>query len=187
MKIDKIHQQKQLVGYIAAILNINIDNDFVIIEIVHELSTVDDITDFISFIKTNFNNYNLSYQSGFQKFINLSKKYKEIKYPIDSPSNLKFLDEVCAKVELVRNSIGEYSNYDYDDVKIKADNSPLFSNKEKELLSEIGNLSKAIRLQKMISGADGLYEALKEIIAKKTLQKNKLILLSSKSQKYDFN
>jgi len=177
MKIDKIQQQKQLVGYIAAILNINIDNDFVIIEIVHELSIVDDITDFLSFIKTNFNDYNLSYQSGFQKFINLSKKYKEVKYPIDSPSNLKFLDEVCAKVELVRNYIGEYSNYDYDDVKIKSDNSPLFSNKEKELLSEIGNLSKAIRLQKMISGADGLCEALKEIIAKKIFQ-NKQTFIS---------
>jgi len=73
--------ERTFIGYISQVLNIKIENDFVVDDIKTELTTISKLSDeaiieFRKYIKENLKHVELDYLTGFQKFIKLAEMFK---------------------------------------------------------------------------------------------------------------
>lgn len=66
----------ELIKYLISLLNIKTDSEFVVLDMREDLSTIRDINKYRLFMKSNINNYEVQFMSGYQKFVFLTDKYK---------------------------------------------------------------------------------------------------------------
>ena len=69
--------ETNLAKYFAQLLNISVDDDLSMMDMVEELNSIENLSDFRIFVKEKFNYERFRYLTGYQKFIALVNEYKK--------------------------------------------------------------------------------------------------------------
>ncbi len=173
----------ELILYITELLNIKTDSKIVVLEIEKELKTIEDMALYQRYINKHFDNEELRYKTGFQKFLELTKKYKagviELKAKpqlTEAKSKAKLLAEKVNstsvqfdKSEWQRNHLG-YTHKELNFKSFKLDKKPYFTKEEIGILNTIGTLKKCLALQRMSSSEDLLEKNIEQILRSRALK-----------------
>lgn len=160
----------ELVKYIGGLLNIKLDSQFIVADITQDISTIRDIAAYRLYLRENLSNIDFKFMSGFQKFVEITKRYKKIETEAIFKDRFeganKTAREIAAKVAYVAKHLDPARPVSYED--IKADGEQYFSSFEIKKLKEIkaDNPHKAVAMQKSVSGDDMLLAKLNEAFAK---------------------
>lgn len=173
-KIENIIESQ--VNYIAELLNIKTNSNFIVLDIINELSHIEDTADYIYFLRDNFNNLDVEFMTGFQKFLTLTKKYKLKKYCNDFA--IEWIKILCEKVKAASSLVDEFSDVSFLNITYleEGERVPLFKEYEIKALEEIGSFSMCVRLQRSSSGEDRLHN---KILSNLKHQRTKLAAISN--------
>lgn len=143
-------KMNEIIKYLTQLLNIEANNALVVADIADELSQVQEPQNLVRYIRDNMHSKELDFKTGLQKFVLLTRKYKESLMPSDNAVEdyCKKLAEKC-RVETnslenalpsgktIQNFIdagGSYENFK------AVDGGSRFNQKEIELLESVGGV-----------------------------------------------
>ncbi len=114
---------QDLIDYVIEILNIKSDSTFTFADIESELQKINDMGMYREYIRDNLNNYDLKFNTGFQKFIILTKRFERIEedarlhdtYEKATSYAKVIADKVKQCRELVESSYCGFVNIHYND------------------------------------------------------------------------
>lgn len=165
---------RDLIEYVAEILNIKTNSDLVILDIKEELESIVDLADYRRFLKTNLNHIDVTYLTGFQKFVKLTEMYRKLYARATNQDRLtgarKSSILLAKKVRGVATTI--YANGtrepseimdEINPAEITIGGEPLFTKYELSQIAKVGGLRKSIELQRSESGGDRLLDKLIEL------------------------
>ena len=149
-----------LVKYIIEILNIKSDSSFTTMDIESELKKVGDYEMYREYIRDNIENYDLKFNTGFQKFIILTNRFKRIeedrKLTDTFTKATSYAKIIAEKVELCRSHV-EFSMCGFKNVFV--DNERYFEVHELWALYETCHTTdRAIDLSKTHSLEGEIYD-----------------------------
>ena len=158
---------KELIAYVCQLFNIEIKSDIAMIDMEHDIGTIGDHAGYVKFLKQNFNIIDMQYMTGYQKFIELTKRYKQHEAEainadrIEKMGSLaeRLADKVRAIDTIVLNGIG--INFEWEGFKTNGEQ--YFTIKECAALNSIGSPLTCVRLQRQVSGRDLLCERLNDV------------------------
>ena len=151
---------KDKINYIAAIFQLDIKNPYILQDLINHMEAVD-FNQFRAFYNQYSNYAGAEYQRGFDKFLFYIKLFK--RFNTDNSSKLDYYESLAKKVKFIGyNAIG--LDIDFKNVKIKDTGEHFFTSEDINILTKIGTLRQCIRLQKSVSGADALLDAMRERI-----------------------
>ena len=161
------------ITYVMMVLNIKEGEDLLFERIELELKRVDNIQKYLSFLEKHNNHIDLQYMSGYQKFLELTRRYKigvsEMMAKTKIESGRTRAKELSSKVRMVRSAF-EKSEYQrnalgYTHKMLDFHNFvDFFSHEDMAILKSIGTLKKCIDLQMSVSGADILEINISEML-----------------------
>ena len=166
------------VNHIIRVLNIKDIDDMAIDRIVEELMSVD-ITSYLSYIEKYHNHTDLSFMTGYQKFLELTKRYKvglnERNARLEIEKGRGRASELANKVKGLKTAFNEseykrqYLGYghkelDFHNFKDRETGGSYFSKEDIALLQRVGNLRECLRLQEASNISDALEDKLSEIL-----------------------
>jgi len=153
---------REVVEYLTNILNIKTDSELVIIDMLDEIRSIKNMAEYRQYIRANINHLGMDYMTGFQKFILLTKKYKEKVAREDNAGRIergnKYALELADKVRSVSGHVLDKPFLDFDN--FVSNGKSIFTDFDKTELSKIGSLSSCANLQRSQSGKDMLFERL---------------------------
>lgn len=153
---------REVVEYLTNILNIKTDSELVIIDMLDEIRSIKNIAEYRQYIRDNINHLGMDYMTGFQKFILLTKKYKERAAREDNAGRIeggnKYALELSEKVRSISGHILDKAFLDFDN--FVSNGKSIFTDFDKTELSKIGSLVCCANLQRSKSGQDMLFERL---------------------------
>ncbi len=153
---------REVVEYLTNILNIKTDSELVIIDMLDEIRSVKNMAEYRQYIRANINHLGMDYMTGFQKFILLTKKYKERAAREDNTERIeggnKYALELSEKVRSVSIHVLDKPFLDFDN--FVSNRAGIFTDFDKRELSKIGSLASCVNLQRSQSGQDMLFERL---------------------------
>lgn len=153
------------VEYIASIFKIDVNNQYVILDIAEELKRIDSFDHFRNWLKVNLNHYDAQYLKPYEKFIFLIRMY--LKNRVESLNSERISKsrvhafELAKKVKLVSPFV-EDRGLDCKNFKTPT-GEKFFSTFDVSQIDKVGGLLAAVRLQKSVSGSDALIEKLLEL------------------------
>jgi len=170
--------------YVIDVFQIKADNPMIIEDVVDELKTIEDLSDFRAWLKDNFNHYDSQYLRGFQKFISLIKIYR-MEYALTSETEKsvklrKFAQLLSSKVKAVSMLVLNEPGIDCVNLRNKDDQGPYFTKFEERIIGKIGGLYTAVMIQRSVSGADPLQDKILELSI--DIAKNRLALATKQKK-----
>lgn len=138
-----------LVDYIALLLNFEIKGKLIYLDVVQELETIKDLSEFRKTLKERVGNLNDDYKflNGFQKFTKIVEEYKKSKVLITDTENInihKFVDKLYSKLTWYFDELA-WKRPTEEQIKVqqwknhKAGTESLFNQKELKVCDELGD------------------------------------------------
>lgn len=139
-----------------------------------ELNAINDHAEYIKHLKANINVIGLEYLPAYQRFIKLTKDYKQIKA---ERMNAERLSKMSSAAERLASKVREIDtivlNNQNDDPQWHhfklSTGEQYFNERETKALTAIGSPLVCVRLQRKISGRDLLAERLEEIFIERVI------------------
>ena len=169
---------KNTINHIIRVLNIKDADAFVADRLTKEMIGVD-IPSYLSYIEKHHNHIDLSFMTGYQKFLELTKRYKvglnernarlEIEKgrgrAVELANKVKELKTAFRESEYKRKYLGySHKELNFHNFRDNFTKECYFTDEDTALLKTIGNLGKCLQLQESSSGSDALEEKLSEIL-----------------------
>ena len=163
---------KNAVKHVIRVLNIKDADALVADRLTKEMAGVD-IPLYLSYIEKHHNHIDLSFMTGYQKFLELTKKYKagvaERNARPQIEAGYTIAKELAQKVRETKDTYEkseyqrEYLGYTHKELNFH-NFKGYFTEEDTALLKTIGNLGQCLQLQESSSGGDALEEKLSEIL-----------------------
>jgi len=139
---------QNLLKYVSDVLNIKAESIYTIADMKEELETIKDIAAYRHYIRDNIDHFDADYKTGFQKFIVLTRKYKDLEtralHGMKAKSYAKIIsDKVISCRTFVEDTPSAFSL-----VKIQDSENMLFEKHELRALQSIGSISYIIEMSK---------------------------------------
>ena len=172
---------QNLVKYVASVLNVKIDNPLTVTDIEFELRQIEDLVAYREYIRDNFDK--IEYKTGFQLFIILTNRYKDMQEMAKLPHDVanSFSKELARKVEesriFLKNEL-EVGN-DRPFSGLIRDGERFFTIKELTALAELGTARYLVELAEQ----NRLEDELVKLFLNKYKQKAKYEALSDNQKK----
>ena len=159
--------REEAVGYIANLFGIETDNEFVVMDIMAQLSEIANLSAYRKHIIGRIGDDDIKYMKPFQKFLMLTKEYKQLEIEAMSLNVMsateRWIKELCAKVKKIATVVLENQDINYGMLRDKHTKKPYFSDKERSALEAVGSILYCVKLQRSVSGCDMLEEKLLDI------------------------
>jgi len=171
----------KILDYIGELLNIKSNNELTASKMVSELNQISNKTDFLNFLEDNYNDIDFKYLSGFQTFIEVTKRYKKQEYEKINKESIekgsaKYLT-LCKKVNDVRVPYNSYLNHHGKELNYEsfqdANGNDAFTKEDISILSRVGSITTCLSLQRQASGSDELFNRLESDFRKRLSFENK--------------
>jgi len=168
---------KNTINHIIRVLNIKDADALVADRLTKEMIGVD-IPSYLSYIEKHHNHIDLSFMTGYQKFLELTKRYKvglnernarlEIEKgrgrAVELANKVKELKTAFRESEYKRKYLGySHKELNFHNFKRKGSNEYYFKDGDLAILNSIGNLRECLQLQESSSVGDALEDKLFEI------------------------
>jgi len=161
------------IAHVLKVLNIKGEDDLLFERIELELKGIADAPKYLSFLEKHYNHIDLQYMSGYQKFLELTRRYKigvserMAKSHIESgrtrakelSSKVRTARDAFEKSEHQRNVLG-YTHKMLDFHNFVS----FFSSEDMAILKTIGTLERCLDLQRSVSGVDVLEINIGEVL-----------------------
>lgn len=164
----------QIVKYVIDVLNIKVESELALIEINNDINDMDYPKQFLTFLRDRMNVSGYEYQTGFQKFVILSKQYKQKEFEELNRTKIKKMgsaaERLANKVKEIDMMVlnAQNNNHQWDKFKLTT-GEQYFTDKEIKALSTIGTVLHCVRLQRSVSGRDMLSERLEELFVERVV------------------
>lgn len=158
---------KDLIEYISQIFGLEMKSTIAVLEMERDIGEIQNHADYIRYLKNGFNLDDIKYLTAYQKFLTLTKRYKQHEAEalnadrIEKMGSLaeRLADKVRAIDTIVLNGIG--INFEWEGFKTNGEQ--YFTVKECAALNSIGSPLACVRLQRQVSGRDLLCERLNDV------------------------
>lgn len=153
---------KELIDYIADILNIKISSPLTVADMTEEINKVYDLAEYRRYLRDNFKHIDTDYSTGFQKFIILTNKFKKIEEDLAiQRAGQDTKGEALAKS--INDRMVKILSYLDDNPehlisRIKVNGEPLFTHSELRLIRSVGSQGLIVEYTKMKYLTRLLYE-----------------------------
>ena len=162
-----MNNREEAAGYIANLFGIETDNEFVVMDIMAQLSEIIDLSAYRKHIIGRIGDEDIRYMKPFQKFLLPTKEYKQAEIEAMSSSIMtatnRWVKDLCEKVKRIGTIVLENQDIDYGMLRDKHTKKPYFSDKEVSALDAVGSILHCVKLQRSASGRDMLEEKLLDI------------------------
>lgn len=157
----------ELIAYISELFGLKVTSRIALADMESDIGEIQNHAEYFRYLKNGFNLGDIQYQTAYQKFLTLTKRYKEIESASANLEKIERMGTVAERLSdkvktidiIVLNGVG--INFGWEGFKI--DKNQYFSDKEIKALKSIGSPLMAIRLQRQVSGRDLLRERLEEL------------------------
>jgi hypothetical protein len=164
---------KDLIDYISQIFGLEMKSTIAIIDMENDIGEIQNHADYVRYLKNGFNLDDIKFQTAYQKFLTLTKRYKEIESETLNRSRIEAMgslaerlaDKVRSIDTIVLNGIG--INFEWGGFKTNGEQ--YFTVKECTALQSIGTPITCVRLQRQVSGRDLLCERLNDIFVTRVI------------------
>ena len=184
---------KNAVKHVIRVLNIKDADALVADRLTKEMTEVD-IPSYLGYIEKHHNHADLSFMTGYQKFLELTKKYKagvaERNARPQIEAGYTRAKELAQKVRETKETYEKseyqraYLGYTHKELNFHNFKGYL-TDEDTALLKIIGNLGKCLHLQESSSGGDALEDKLSEILKAIVIRGVSQIALEDKSANRD--
>ena len=169
--------ETNLAKYFAQLLNISVDDDLSMLDMVEELNSIENLSDFRIFVKEKFNYERFRYLTGYQKFIALVNEYKKENTPALTVENAEKADNysenlfrktttILDEVNFAMQTMGKgIEDFNYEQTLLKNG----LKDHHLRVLNEIGDKKKIMHLA--VYGKEELRSGIEKIVNRKTLMK----------------
>lgn len=159
---------KDLIEYISQIFGLQLTSKIALIDMENDIGEIRDHATYVRYLKSSFNLSDLQYLTAYQKFLELTKRYKRIELEQFNQSKIEKMGSVAErlanKVREIDTIVLNAQNDNHQWEKFKYSNGDnAFNEKEIKALSVIGSPLICVRLQRSISGRDCLAERLETL------------------------
>lgn len=171
---------KETVKYIAALLNVKAESEFVMMDMLSEIEEVKNPAAYREYLRDNFNHIDVTMMPGFQKFITLTKRYKEIEFQAFNHDRIEKSQSTAREIaEKVKNIAPMVLVSDNIEKKLEfkhfqTNGKPYFTDFEIKTLNKIGSVRHCVKLQRSNSGDDLLLRKLEKMMIE-MMKKPKLL------------
>lgn len=140
-------QINNLAEYLANILNIKMDNPYIIDDMLEELEQINDLKSFKDFVKERSNTESYKFLTGYQKFLKAISDFKTINSSVSEDKVETYCKKLIEKIRTVVRAVDESlpSGLRFNDFaetatfdKFRSGGNCAFDEKEQRLLSEVG-------------------------------------------------
>lgn len=168
---------KDLIEYICTIFGLELNSKIALLDLENDIGTIQDHSSYVRYLKNGFNLDDIKYLTAYQKFLTLTKRYKEIEVETINRTRIEQMGSIAEKLAqkvkqfdtMVLNHPHKTS-LKWEHIKSMEDsNVNYFGDKEIKALSTIGQPLHCIELQRSISGRDCLCERLEAIFVQKVV------------------
>lgn len=168
---------KDLIDYIAQIFGLEMKSTIAIIDMENDIGEIQNHAEYVRYLKNNFNLDDIKFLTAYQKFLTLTKRYKDIETETINRSRIEAMGSLAEKLaQKVKQFDVSILNHPYRDslkwenIKSTEDASiNYFSDKEIKALTTIGQPLHCIELQRATSGKDMLCDRLEAIFIDKVV------------------
>lgn len=168
---------KDLIDYISQIFGLEMKSTIAILDMENDIGSIQDHASYVRYLKNGFNLDDIKYLTAYQKFLTLTKRYKEIEA---ESINRKRIEAMGTLAEKLAQKVKQFdtmvlnhphkTSLKWEHIKsIDDSNVNYFSDKEVKALLTIGQPLHCIELQRAISGKDMLCERLEAIFVQKVV------------------
>lgn len=178
MSANPIITANDIIQYLGNLLNIDVTGKLTVMDMIDDLSSIQDLADFRIFVKEKFNYERFRYLTGYQKFIALVNEYKKENAPkLDEKSLLKvenYSEKLFKEVTRIFDELNirlqetgkSFENVNYEKTLL----SNGLEQHQINVLNEIGNKTKIFALA--VRGKTQLKDLIEEVVYKKTMIKH---------------
>lgn len=156
----------ELIAYISELFGLKVTSRIALADMESDIGEIQNIAEYCRYLKNGFNLGDIQYQTAYQKFLTLTKRYKEIESAAANLEKIERMGSVAEKLALKVREVDTIvlnggDNFTWCGFKQAGD--CYFTNKEQKALAVIGDPLYCVRLQRKISGRDLLRERLEEL------------------------
>jgi len=158
---------KDLIEYIIEIFGLNIKSTIEMLDIENDIGEIRDHAKYEKYLKSSFNLSDVQYLTAYQKFLELTKRYKRQEQEELNRTKIEKMgshaERLASKVHEIDTMVlnAQNDNHKWDGFKVSGE--CFFSEKEIKALETIGTPLRCVNLQRSVSGRDLLAERLEEL------------------------
>lgn len=159
---------KDLIEYVCVIFGLQITSKIALLDMENDIGIIQNHAEYIKYLKSSFNLSDLQYLTAYQKFLELTKRYKRIEQEELNRNKIKNMgtaaERLASKVREIDTMVlnAQNDNHQWEKFKLTT-GEQYFTDKEVKALSTIGSPLHCVRLQRSVSGRDMLAERLEEL------------------------
>lgn len=165
----------ELIAYISELFGLKITSKIALSDMERDVGEIRDMAGYIEFLKSNYNNYDLNYQTVYQKFLTVTKWYKAKE---SKKANAERDERLKSSAEKLADKVRKIDTLVLDSKMAQVwegfrnfDGGDYFTDRERRALYAIGNPLECVRLQRSHSGRDPLCESLEKLFIERADQK----------------
>ena len=159
---------KDLIEYVCVIFGLELKSKIALLDMENDIGIIQNHTAYIQHLKSSFNLSDIQYLTAYQKFLELTKRYKRQEQ--EEINRLK-IEKMGSAAERLAGKVKEIDTMVMNNQSIKhtwdgfklSTGELYFTDKEVKALSTIGTPLHCVRLQRQTSGRDMLAERLEEL------------------------
>lgn len=165
---------KDLIEYIIEIFGLNIKSTIAMIDMENDIGEIQNHANYVKYLKSSFNLSDIQYLTAYQKFLELTKRYKRIEQEEINRNKIEKMgtaaERLASKVHEIDTMVLNAQNDNHQWGKFKlSTGEQYFTDKEIKALSTIGSPLHCVRLQRSVSGRDMLCERLEELFVERVM------------------
>jgi hypothetical protein len=162
---------KDLIEYIIELFGLNIKSTLAMIDMENDIGEISNHAEYVRYLKASFNLSDVQYLTAYQKFLELTKRYKRQEIEEINRSKIEKMgtaaERLASKVKEIDTMVmnNQTVNHTWDGFKVSGE--CFFSVKEIKALETIGSPLRCVNLQRSVSGRDMLAERLEELFVER--------------------
>ena len=170
---------KDLIEYIIEIFGLNIKSTIAMMDMESDIGEIRDHANYAKYLKSSFNLSDIQYLTAYQKFLELTKRYKRQEQ--EEINRLK-IEKMGSAAERLAGKVKEIDTMVMNNQSIKhtwdgfklSTGELYFTDKEIKALSTIGTPLHCVMLQRQTSGRDLLAERLEKLFVERVMYPQQL-------------
>jgi hypothetical protein len=162
---------KDLIEYIIELFGLNIKSTLAMIDMENDIGEISNHAEYIRYLKASFNLSDVQYLTAYQKFLELTKRYKRQEIEEINRTKIEKMgtaaERLASKVKEIDTMVmnNQIVKHTWDGFKVSGE--CFFTDKEQKALETIGSPLRCVNLQRSISGRDMLAERLEELFVER--------------------
>jgi hypothetical protein len=163
---------KDLIEYIIELFGLNIKSTLAMIDMENDIGEISNHAEYVRYLKAYFNLSDVQYLTAYQKFLELTKRYKRQEIEDINRTKIEKMgtaaERLASKVKEIDTMVmnNQAVKHTWDGFKLST-GELYFTDKEQKALSIIGSPLRCVNLQRSVSGRDILSEKLEKLFVER--------------------